>query len=493
MSVLRQQRVRAVPTVAVLALAFILVAAAGVLAPPAPSGGPGVWTDVSGSVGASSLVEPKVARDSAGVLHVVWITEGATQDLKQRSIAADGSAGAEQTLAQGWGTLSNPAIVYAPATPTPFQVFAGGIRGSQPGDSHEGMSLWTSPDGTTWTLQPGVVSGPGGTAYGSDVSAVLTPSAVFQTWFSTFGVFVHKGVQNGGDRDANDVGQYGYNSAFAYDSGADRLWVVAAYNATGKPGLWIREIDQATGDPIGSSSQLPGSATDYAGTPSFDMKIMPVPATGLSGQSGVIFAYPTGYPSATQLRVWRVAGGGTTSTVLAGGTGAKGATAVAAAPDGRAWVVWADNAGGARRIYASRSDVGATAWGAVTSAAVPPGTDALWQLAASAQADGRLDVLAQASKSNDNRIYHTQLYAGLDVTVAPKSAKAKKAFTATVTVRDAGAPVAGAAVSAAGKSAVTDGSGVARLQLKAAKAGKLTVTVKKDGYQTATAVVTVKR
>ena len=40
---------------------------------------------------------------------------------------------------------------------------------------------------------------------------------------------------------------------------------------------------------------------------------------------------------------------------------------------------------------------------------------------------------------------------------------------------------------------MTDGSGVAKLKLKAAKAGKLTVTVKKDGYSTATASITVKR
>jgi hypothetical protein len=484
----RVRRPSLVITLLALALACVLGGAVG--SAPVGAGGPGTWTDVSGPVG-SLLVQPRVARDAAGLLHVVWVVEGVKQDLKHRVIAADGTAGAQQTLAEGWGTLNNPALVYDATAAAPFIVLAGGIRSSTPGDPHEGLNWWTSTDGSAWTLQPGLVSGPGGIAYSSDVSAVLTPAGVFQTWFGTSGVWSHRGLVNGGDHDVNDVGSYGYFSSLAYDSAADRLWLAAAYNATGKQGLWVREIDQTSGAAATASQLLPQSATPYEGRQDFNMKQMPVPATGLSGRPGVVVAYPTGYPSTTQLRVWRLADGSTTTTVL-GGAGDKGATAVAATADGRAWVVWADNAGGARRIHSSRSNVGATAWGAVSTVAVPPGTDALWELAASAQS-GLVDVLAQASKSGDDRIYHTQLFAGLSVSVAPRTAKARVPFTATVTVRDAGAALEGARVSVGGKTSVTDGSGVARLKLKAAKAGKMTVTVKHDGYQTATAAVTVKR
>ena len=492
MSDLAHQRVRAVPVIAVLALALALVLAGAVLAPPAPAGGPGVWTDISGPVG-GLLVMPRVARDANGVLHVVWITEENGQELIHRSVAADGTPGAQQTLAQDWSGLGNPAIVYDASSSAPLKVFAGGMRSTAPDDLHDGLSWWTSSDGVTWTLQPGVVSGPGGIAYSSDVAAVATPSGVFQTWFGTAGVFSHRGLENGGDHDVNDVGNYGYWSGYGYDPIADKLWLGAAYNATDKEGLWVREIDKATGAGAGASFLLPQSATDYEGSVDMSLEEIPLPITGLVGQPGVIVAYPNNYPSANQVRVWRIAGGATTTALLATGPGSKDVVAVAATPDGRAWVAWKDSSGTTPRIFARRSNVGATAWGAAASIAAPPGTESLWQLAASAQADGRLDVLAQASKSNDDRIYHTQLYAALDVTVAPKTAKAKKAFTATVTVRDAGSLVAGAAVSAAGKSAVTDGNGVAKLQLKAAKAGKLTVTVTRAGYQTATAVVTVRR
>ena len=483
-------RVRSVGAVVVLVSAVVLAVAA--LGPPAVAGGPGVWTDVSGPVG-GLLVEPRVARDASGVLHVVWITEENGQDLIHRSIAADGTAGAQQTLAQDWGGLGNPAIVYDPASATPLTVFAGGIRSSTSGDSHDGLNWWTSADGSTWTLQPSVVSGPGGIAYSSDVSAVVTPGSVFQTWYGTAGVFSHRGLDNGGDQDVNDVGTYGYYSAYGYDPIADRLWIAAAYNATDKEGIWVREIDKATGGGAGASVLLPQSATDYEGHVDMSLEEIPLPITGLVGQAGIVVAYPNNYPSVNQVRVWRIAGGGTTTQLLASGSGTRDVVAVAATPDGRAWVVWSDTSGSAPRVVARRSNVGATTWGAATSVAAPAGTESLWQLAASAQSDGRLDLLAQGSRSGVNRIYHTQLYAGLDVTVAPKAAKVKKAFTATVTVRDAGAPVSGASVSAAGKTAVTDGSGVAKLQLKAAKAGRLTVTVKKDGYQTATAAVTVTR
>jgi hypothetical protein len=479
--------------VASIALWLAALAALIAVAPAARAGGPGEWTDLSGPVG-SLLVQPRVARDAAGMLHVVWITEGATQDLKQRPVAADGAAGAPQTLATGWRTLNNPAIVFdAAASGSRLMVFDGGIQSGDPGDTHDGLNWWTSGDGgATWGLQPGVISGPGGTAYVSDTAAVLAGSTVFQSWSSSAGVFVHRGLENGPGENVNDVGEYGYDSSLGYDATGNRLYVVAAYNATGKPGLWAREIDQATGAGLGASFQLPKSTADYSGTESFSQKQIAVPVTGLTGQAGVVVAYPAGYPSSTELRVWVISGGTTSTRVLASSVDEKGATAVAADPEGRAWVVWTDNGGTVRRVYASRSNVGASAWGAVVSVAGPAGTSSLWQLAAAAQS-GRLDVLGQFTAGDANRIYHTQLSAGLSVTVAPAKAKPGAGFTATVTVKDAGVAVAGATVTIAGKSASTGADGVARLKVKAGKAGRLVVTVQKAGYAKASAAITVKR
>lgn len=477
-----------------LLVVLLAVLAALVSAPLAAAGGPGAWTDVSGPVG-SLLVQPRVVRDPAGLLQVAWIAQnGSKEDLKQRPIAADGVAGAQQVLATGWDTLNNPAIVYdAAAAGQQLMVFSGGIQNGDPGDTHDGLNWWASGDGgASWALQPGVVSGPGGTAYVSDTSAVVTPSAVFQTWFSSAGVFVHRGLENGSDQNVNDVGDFGYDSALGYDATANALYVVAAYNATGKQGLWARQIDQATGAGVGASFQLPQSTSPYEGSQEFSMKQIPVPVTGLTGQGGLVIAYPTGYPTSTTMRVWRLSGGTATTATLATGGSEKQAAAVAADPGGRVWVVWTEAASDLHRVYACRSNVGATAWGAVVSVPGPTGSSSLWELAASAQSD-RLDVLAQFTAGADNVIYHTQLLAGLSVTVTPATAKARVAFKATVTVKDAGVPVSGATVTIAGKSATTGATGVATLSVRAAKPGKLAVAVQKSGYSAAAAAITVTR
>jgi hypothetical protein len=99
MSVLAGRRARALPAAAVLALAVVLAVVRAAHGPPALARGPGVWTDVSGSIGGLP-VQPRVARDGAGVLHAVWITEGAKHGLVHRAIAADGAGRTMQTLVQ---------------------------------------------------------------------------------------------------------------------------------------------------------------------------------------------------------------------------------------------------------------------------------------------------------------------------------------------------------------------------------------------------------
>jgi hypothetical protein len=478
---------------ATAAAAVILAFAVAAGRPPAAAAGaPGTWSNVSGPVG-SLLVQPRVVRGASGVLHVAWITEGATQDLKYRPVGAAGGLGATQVLETGWSTLSNPAIVFDGSVADDVLVFAGGIRSGAPSETHDGLNWWWSPDnGASWALQAGVVSGPAGTAYQSDVSAVVTASSLFQTWTSTFGVYTHRGVSNGGDQNVNDVGDYGYHSAFGYNALADRLYSVAAYNATGNEGLWAREIDETTGTPLGSSFKLPKSSTSYGGGQQLDMKQMPVPATGLQGRSAMVFAYPTGYPSSTTMRVWRLTTSGVTTTTLASGGSDKQATAVAADPNGRAWVVWTDSSGSRRHLYACRSNPGATTWGKTVSVLGPSGSSTLWQLAADAQS-GRVDVLGQFSKGGDNVIYHTQLLAGLSVAVSPAKARVGRTFTAKVTVRDAGLAVAGATVKIGKKSATTGATGTASLKVKATKTGGLAVSVSKSGYAKGSAKIKITR
>ena len=479
---------------------LLFVAVAGRPA-SAAAGGPGAWTNISGPVG-SLLVQPDTARGGGGALHVVWGVYGTPDYLRYRQIAANGSlAGATQELTPGgWPTISNrPAIVAAPSgSTTDVMVFSGG---QSPGASptYSGLVSWLSPDnGSSFLPTPALVTSDGN-AYGGDASAVVTPGSVFQTWAGTAGVFVHQGeTPSPAAQNVNDVGNYGYNPAFGYDAVSGRLYVVAQYNATGKEGLWFRQIDPASGSTVGGSVSLNNSWTTYSGIRSFDLQDMRTPVTGLVGQPVVLVAYPTGYPSTTALRVWRITMGVPqavqSNTVLAGGTSTKTATAVAADPNGRAWVVWTQQSSGRYTVYARRSNVGATVWGQTVSVAGPSGTGQLWQLAANAQSD-RVDVLGQFSNSasTSNAIYHTQLYAGLTVTVSPSAGKVGKTFTAKVTVKDAGAAVSGATVKIGAKTATTGATGVASLNVTGTKTGKLAVTVTKSGYVNGSASITIKR
>ncbi len=470
------------------ALAFFLIVLAAAVcaagwAPAARAGGPGAWTTLGGNVG-SLLVQPSLARGPFGALQVVWITEGTPQSLIYRPVAADGTPGAGQVVAAGWNSLSNPDIVDVASSDT-VRVFAGGMDGG----SHDGLNVWFSGDGgASWALQPGMISGPGGTAYSSDVSAVLGATAYFETWSSSYGVYVHRSFVNDptADYQFNDVGDYGYDSALGYDAGNDRLYVVAAYNATGKSGLWMRRVDTATGAPTGASFALAGSSTGSAH--SFDVKQMRTPITPVGG--GLLVAYPTGYPASKTLRVWRVTPGGVTPATLATGGATISATSVTGDAFGRAWAVWTTQTSGRSTVYARRSNVGATSWGATVKLKGPSGTGTLWKLSASAQ-DDRVDVVGTFQKGGQYVLYHGQLWAGLSVTVSPKTLHSGKAATVTVTVTDAGRPLAGAKVKIGSATATTDLVGKAKFSVKLAKTGKSTVTVTKPGYVRASSSISV--
>ena len=479
---------------AVAFMALLLILAVAAARPQtAAAGGPGKWTDISGSLGTGtpSLIQPDAARGSGGVLHVVWATTGSPAYLMYRQVAADGSlSDAVRTLTPGgWGIVNNPAVV-TDAAGARVLVFSGS---QDPGATISGLAEWSSEDGGASFSAPNLVTA-AGSSWSSPMSAVATPGGVLQTWANTYGVYTHVGEAAGSAFDVNDVGGYGYSPAFGYDAVSGKLYVVAAYNATGKQGLWARTIAPASGEPVGASFNLPRSTTTYAGSQEFDPKITRTPVTGLVGRSAVLVAYPTGYPSSTTVRVWRLTAGGppTSSTVLASGGGEKNVIAVAADPNGRAWVVWSVDSGSRQKVYAVRSNAGATAWGKVVSFTGPAGTDTLWQLAASAQSD-RVDVLAQFGKGDSADIFHTQLLAGLKVTVSPAKVKKGKTTTVSVKVTDAGSRVGGAKVTIGAKSGHTSAAGVAKVKVKATWAGKLKVTVKKSGYAAGSATLRVTR
>jgi hypothetical protein len=177
---------------------------------------------------------------------------------------------------------------------------------------------------------------------------------------------------------------------------------------------------------------------------------------------GVYVGYPA--PQAqNQVRVWRVGAGN--APIVARKRG-SGPVTIAAAGDGRLWAIWDDRGGVDAKIHARRSNRGATRWGAEVVAGRPRGTLQAYRLDASA-IGGAVDVLGvfNIGTSANAATFHRRLLPGLTLTADPGRVRRGRTTTVTFKVRDAGAAVSGARVSAGGRSGTTNGRGRVELRL----------------------------
>ena len=124
-----------------------------------------------------------------------------------------------------------------------------------------------------------------------------------------------------------------------------------------------------------------------------------------------------------------------------------------------------------------------------------PGTDTVYKLAASAQADV-LDVMGGFSPSSTGGVqtWHSQIAPGLTVTARPATPHVRSghAFTLKITVSDAGAAVSHAAVTVAGHHLHTGSHGTASVTLGPFKRRTtLHVGVGKSGFMPGAVTVRV--
>ena len=88
-------------------------------------------------------------------------------------------------------------------------------------------------------------------------------------------------------------------------------------------------------------------------------------------------------------------------------------------------------------------------------------------------------------------IWHTQLLPALKITASVRSFSHKAAVKLTFTVTDVGDPVPGVKVTFDGKSARTNGKGVAVIKLsKGVAAGKRNAVARVTGWQAASVTIT---
>ena len=326
------------------------------------------------------------------------------------------------------------------------------------------MSTATAPAaGQPWTLMSGNVTPDGAAAYASDTGAALladgTPIESFGGTGS--GVYVHRGLSPSSPNYAYQSqlgGCCGYSPDIAVESTTGAPVIAWYSNATGNIGVFVQLVDRATGAPVGAPTRMPGSVTNFEGTPSSSQMLARTPITARHGQPGVFVAYPGGYPTTRKVLVWRV--GGALQTLA--NTGNNHLVGLAPAPDGRLWAVFAD-LGVKQRVFARRSNPDVTEWGPRVSAGAPKGTISIYKVDGNAQSN-TLDVLALVSNTSTTATWHTQLLPGLALDADPQKVNRNSGTSVTFTVTDPD-PVEDAKVKAAGESGKTNAKGRVTLQL----------------------------
>jgi hypothetical protein len=464
----------------------IALAATTLIALAAPStalaGSPGHWTRVTQALG-QNIDQVDLVRTGDGVLHAVWRVKNAADQTKQDvfsvAIQTNGTVEAPVAIQQGWAQIGNPAIVLDPGG---LRAFWGGIRSIDPDETQNEMQTATAPaSGASWALAPGNVV-KDDASYSGDTSATVAGGTFWQTWATSGGLWVHRGLDPN-TPDANlqpQVGNCcGYYPGMVTEPVSGTPFVAWASNATGRNGVWAQALDPASGNPVGSPALMPGSATKGA----TDIQLSRTPIAVRSGKPGAYVAYPGNYPTTTKVLVWRL--GATRSAVVANGAGEHRTVTLAGASDGRVWVLWEQRqANGAPKVYARRSDLTVTHWGETVSVKPPPGATDGWKLDADAQS-AVVDVLGAFTVGGSIATWHTQLRPGLTLrSLGVKHLKHGRE-TVRLQVLDASAPLAGARVRAVGLSAKTDKSGDASLTFRRGKRRSTPVTATLKGYEPA--------
>jgi hypothetical protein len=435
--------------------AVIIAAAAAPAAHAAP------WKRVTTPDGASSD-QVAHARTSDGVLHLVWHhpTGPNTEDLLHTVISPGGSVGATNPVQSGWTGFTNAALVVDPGG---LRAFWGGFRTTDSTDPQRDTNTALSPDGgASWALQPGQVNPSDAQSYASPHTATVRgDGTTMQAFFGTAGTWVHAGLSPATPNFNFTPGQsYGNDPNIATD--ATNRTILAWYSsATGLLGVRAQDVNP-DGSPAGSAVTMPGTEAMNTGT------LAHTPLAARRG-GGFYVAYPT--PSG--VRVWRV-GAGNAPRVASIDTHPQ--VAIAPADQGRIWVAWTKGFGDPD-VLARRSNKRATRFGATVNAGHPTDAAEAYKLDTDA-VGGALDVLGNFNIGTATTAVtsYRRILPGL--TLNAKPGKVRKGKAVRFTVLDAGDPVKGAKVTAAGASGTTDRRGHVTLTIKR----KVTARASKSGY-----------
>ena len=446
-----------------VACTIVLVLA---LAASASAGPRGQWTRLPGTV--INFAEPGLARTGDGVLHVVYTRRNGTkEDLIHLEVSPNGNVGPDSVALGGWSSMSHPDLLRMPDGS--LRAFFGGIRSTNAGETNNSMNTATAPaSGAPWTLKPGKAA-QSTSAYATGVAGagLAKDGTPISAWSGSPGLGFHYGIDTSTpDGKIPQTGCCLYTPEIAVDSASGQAWVGFHSNESAAPGLYVNAIGPAgaqgsrrlaQGSVTGKSSIYPGNRTSL---------------TGRIGAGGVYLFFGQGYPTFKTLALWKV---DTAKPQVVLKADRNEHANVAAAPDGRLWLMWEQNG----TIYAARTNRSATKVGAV-NAIRPPSGGSIYRLNGEGSA-GPLDLIANVQAGGTQGFWHQQVWPKLSLTGSRSGTKI------VFRVTDAGDPVAGASVKAVGKTLKTNASG--RGTLAKAPAGRVKATASRAAYAPATATI----
>jgi hypothetical protein len=457
----------------------------------AGAGRPGRWDRITTPT-QSGVAQIGVLR-VGGTLHVVWQrrTGPNTDDLVHTPISSAGAPGAATTIVSGWSGVGDAALVPGPGGG--LRLFFSGTRSTTPGEPLFGLNTATAPaSGTPWTVAPASIA-TADFAHARTPAAALAPDGTpFQTWYSAGTTVVHRGLDPGTpDHEYPAPDGVSVRPNIVTDPSSGRMFV-AWCTFTAASGVYLQQVDVASGAPAGTAQKLAGSTTTFEGqeygTCNLEGTVAHRTALAARVGGGVYVATAAGYPSQTRVLVWRLTSAGAlaqTIPVASAASVSHALVALAADPAGRIWVAWRQSGAAGTRVFARRSNRAGTTFGAVVSAPPPPGAAQLDVIDLAPQA-GLTDVLARYSTVSSVDLWHSQLLPGLSMSTTRRRALERgEKQTVTFIVHDAGDPVGGARVSAAGKSATTNAAGRARLTITPA-GRRVAVRATRAGWVAAT-------
>jgi hypothetical protein len=344
-----------------------IAAALAALAVGAPvAGADTTWTKVSTDHNSNIVIPSLGVTGTTAVVAWTQETSPSTTDLNTvgftTSPTQDVIGAASNKAAFAWAQIDfNNALFPAPGGG--LQLVFNGTHAVVTGDPLNGMdTTLRNPDGS-WAA-PFFVSG----GSSSPSTAVLSGATPLVAGYATQGIEIFNAsvAHAPGVSDYNLQSQIGnccgYSPKMALDS-AGHLWIAWYSNATGATGMYVQQLDAATGAPIGTPTQAPNS--ESSNNNSF--------AAGLACAATCRLVYgnsPAAGPADALVSWWPGQATPTTIANLAG-TGQSAGRVVAAAyrADGRLWVAWFDG-----KTYRATLGDATGAGGEVQDAGVPKGT-----------------------------------------------------------------------------------------------------------------------